>query len=89
MVEAFTTARIDLSVDDALAVARDWEPDLVVHDVMDFVGPFVAIACGARRVGHTFGSDVSADYHRTPVRNGRHRTTDPNTGQLGGRHLPE
>ena len=64
MVDAFTTARIDLSVDEALEVARDWGPDLVVHDVMDFVGPFVAIACGARRVGHTFGSDVSADFIR-------------------------
>src|SRR5258708_23376535 len=64
MVEAFTTARIDLSVDDALPVVRDWGPDLVVHDVMDFVGPFVAIAYGARRVGHTFGSDVSADFIR-------------------------
>jgi UDP:flavonoid glycosyltransferase YjiC (YdhE family) len=64
MVEAFTTARLDLSVDEAVEVARDWGPDLVVHDVMDFVGPFVAMACGARRVGHTFGSDVSADFIR-------------------------
>jgi len=64
MVEAFTTARIDLSVDEAVEVARDWGPDLVVHDVMDFVGPFVAMACGARRVGHTFGSDVSANFIR-------------------------
>jgi hypothetical protein len=64
VIEAFTTARIDLSVGDALPVARDWGPDLVIHDVMDFVGPFVAIACGARRVGHTFGSDVSADFIR-------------------------
>jgi hypothetical protein len=64
VVEAFTAARLDLSVDDMLPVARDWGPDLVVHDVMDFVGPFVAIACGARRVGHTFGSDVSADFIR-------------------------
>jgi hypothetical protein len=64
MVEAFTTARIDLSVDGALPVARDWGPDLVVHDVMDFLGPFVASACGVRRVGHTFGSDVSADFIR-------------------------
>ena len=31
---------------------------------MDFVAPFVAIACGACRVGHTFGSDVSADFIR-------------------------
>jgi Glycosyltransferase family 28 C-terminal domain len=64
VVEAFTTARIDLSVADTLTAVRDWGPDLVVHDAMDFVGPFVAIACGARRVGHTFGSDVSADFIR-------------------------
>jgi hypothetical protein len=62
MVEAFATARIDLSIDDALPVARSWRPDVVVHEVMDFVGPFLAIACGARRVAHTFGSDVSADF---------------------------
>ena len=64
VVEAFTTARIELSVDDALPVAREWRPDLVVHDVMDFLAPLLAIACGARRVDHTFGSDVSADFIR-------------------------
>jgi hypothetical protein len=75
VIEAFTTARLDLSVDDALPVARDWKPDLVVHDVMDFVGPLVAFACGARRVSHTFGADVSAAFVRAASR-------------LGGRHLP-
>ena len=61
LVYAFTTVRLDLSVDDALPVARDWGPDLVIHDEIDFVGPFVAVACGARRASHTFGPDVSAD----------------------------
>jgi Glycosyltransferase family 28 C-terminal domain len=64
MVEAFTTARTDLSIADALPLARDWGPDLVVHDVMDFLAPVVAVACGARRVAHTFGADVSADFIR-------------------------
>jgi hypothetical protein len=75
VIEAFTTAQLDLSVDDALPAARDWKRDLVVHDVMDFVGPLVAIACGARRVSHTFGADVSAAFVRAACR-------------LGGRHLP-
>jgi Glycosyltransferase family 28 C-terminal domain len=68
MVEAFTTARVGLSVDDALPVARDWGPDLVVHDVMDFLGPLVAMDCGAQRVAHTFGADVSADFLRACTR---------------------
>jgi UDP:flavonoid glycosyltransferase YjiC (YdhE family) len=64
-VEAFTTVRIDLSVDDSVAVAKAWRPDLVVHDLMDYVGPFVAAACSVERVSHTFGADVSAKFVRT------------------------
>ncbi|MFE5138572.1 glycosyltransferase [Streptomyces fagopyri] len=40
--EYFAGARVDLSLDDALAGARYWEPDLIVHEHLDFVGPLVA-----------------------------------------------
>ncbi|MCV7410677.1 hypothetical protein AWC05_20855 [Mycobacterium florentinum] len=61
ILEAFTTARIDMSIDDALPAAQAWRPDLVVHDLTDYVGPFLAAACDVERVSHTFGADVSAD----------------------------
>jgi UDP:flavonoid glycosyltransferase YjiC (YdhE family) len=64
MVEAFTTARIDLSVDECLSAAREWRPDLIVHDPMDYVGRFLAAACDVPAAVHTFGSDVSADFIR-------------------------
>ncbi|MFG2476254.1 glycosyltransferase [Streptomyces fagopyri] len=40
--EYFAGVRVDLSLDEALAGARYWEPDLIVHEHLDFVGPLVA-----------------------------------------------
>ncbi|MDX2646278.1 glycosyltransferase [Streptomyces sp. PA03-1a] len=42
VAEFFAGVRVDLSVDEALAEARTWEPDLVVSEHCDFVGPLVA-----------------------------------------------
>ncbi|MDX2705845.1 glycosyltransferase [Streptomyces sp. PA03-6a] len=42
VAEFFAGARVDLSMDEALAGARTWEPDLVVSEHCDFVGPLVA-----------------------------------------------
>ncbi|MGI5144602.1 glycosyltransferase [Streptomyces sp. CA-106110] len=42
--EFFAGARVDLSVDEALAGAGEWAPDLVVSEHCDFVGPLVAAA---------------------------------------------
>ncbi|WP_431961712.1 glycosyltransferase [Actinacidiphila sp. bgisy160] len=42
VAEFFAGARVDLAVDEALAGARAWEPDLVVSEHCDFVGPLVA-----------------------------------------------
>ncbi|MDX3072789.1 glycosyltransferase [Streptomyces sp. MI02-7b] len=42
VAEFFAGARVDLSVDEALAGARGWEPDLIVSEHCDFVGPLVA-----------------------------------------------
>ncbi|MEH0825372.1 MULTISPECIES: glycosyltransferase [unclassified Micromonospora] len=44
VAEFFVGARVDLAVDDALTGARDWAPDLVVSEHLDFVGPLVAAA---------------------------------------------
>jgi L-noviosyl transferase len=38
----FAGARVDLGLDEALAGARAWEPDLIVSEHCDFVGPLVA-----------------------------------------------
>ncbi|MFJ9558850.1 glycosyltransferase [Streptomyces fuscichromogenes] len=38
----FAGARVDLSVDEALAVAREWEPGMIVSEHCDYVGPLVA-----------------------------------------------
>lgn len=38
----FAGVRVDLSLDAALEGAREWEPDLIVSEHCDFVGPLVA-----------------------------------------------
>ncbi|MEU1412092.1 MULTISPECIES: glycosyltransferase [unclassified Streptomyces] len=42
VAQFFAGARVDLSVDQALAEAREWEPDLIVSEHCDYVGPLVA-----------------------------------------------
>lgn len=50
--DIFAGTRVDLSIDDALAAARDYAPDLVVAESGDFVGPLVAAALGLPWVSH-------------------------------------
>jgi UDP:flavonoid glycosyltransferase YjiC (YdhE family) len=61
-IEVFCTCRLDLSAEVALSVTRSWRPDLIVHDVMDFLGSFVAAAHDLPAAAHTFGPDVSGDF---------------------------
>ncbi|MGV9350609.1 glycosyltransferase [Streptomyces spiralis] len=42
LAEYFAGCRVDLSVNEAVARAREWAPDLVVSEHLDFVGPLVA-----------------------------------------------
>ncbi|WP_432042476.1 glycosyltransferase [Streptomyces cadmiisoli] len=42
VAEFFAGVRVDLAADEALAGARAWEPDLVMSEHCDFVGPLVA-----------------------------------------------
>lgn len=44
VAEFFAGTRIDLTADEALAAAKTFEPDLVVAELCDFVGPLVAAA---------------------------------------------
>ena len=44
--ELFAGVRVDLTADEAIAAGRDWAPDLVVAEWVDFVGPLVAAALG-------------------------------------------
>ena len=44
VAEFFAGARVDLSIDEALASARTWKPDLLLAEATDFVGPLVAAA---------------------------------------------
>lgn len=41
---------------DLLAIVRDWEPDLVVHDAAELAGPIVAALVGAPSVVKSFGA---------------------------------
>lgn len=47
--------RLDLTADDAIRVARDFGPDLVVTDPLDAVGPVVAATLGVPWAVHAFG----------------------------------
>ncbi len=42
-------------VDDLLTAARDWRPDLVVHEPADLAAPLVAASLGVRSANHGFG----------------------------------
>jgi len=46
IAEFFAGIRVDATYDQALAAARAWNPDLVVGEVYDFVGPLVAVRLG-------------------------------------------
>ncbi|QIQ02197.1 glycosyltransferase [Streptomyces liangshanensis] len=64
VIEAFVTARLDLSADACADAAHRWRPDLVIHDPMDFVGPYLASVRDVPHAVHTFGADVSAGFIR-------------------------
>jgi len=42
----FGGARVDLAAEASLAATAEWKPDLVVHEIVDCVGPLVAAAQG-------------------------------------------
>ena len=46
VAEFFAGTRVDLSIEDAAQAAKAWEPDLIVCEACDFVGPLVAAELG-------------------------------------------
>lgn len=43
-------------VSDLVSLAREWRPDLVVHDAVSFAGPVAAAALDVPSVGHAWGT---------------------------------
>lgn len=57
------TAYSDAMLDDLLAYARWWRPDLVLFDPTTYAGPLVAAALGVPAVRHAHGVDVISQAH--------------------------
>ncbi|MDH2427236.1 nucleotide disphospho-sugar-binding domain-containing protein [Sphaerisporangium sp. TRM90804] len=49
----------ELMADELLGFARDWRPDLVVHDPLTYAGPLVARLVGVPAVRSLFGPDFT------------------------------
>ncbi|MFK3979549.1 glycosyltransferase [Micromonospora sp. NPDC050397] len=62
VAEFFAGVRVDLTTDEALAQARRWQPDLIVNEMVDFVGPLVATALGVPLATLAFGPSVPAEF---------------------------
>ncbi|GAB3605161.1 DUF1205 domain-containing protein [Conyzicola nivalis] len=60
IADYFAARRLDASIGDAVRTARDWEPDVVVSESLDFVGPAVAAVLGVPFVRHTLGPERPA-----------------------------
>jgi glycosyltransferase (activator-dependent family) len=67
----------DPVIDDLVALARAWQPDLVVWDMLSYAGPVAARACGAAHCRLVLATDgngqlrrdaLAADPSRDPVR---------------------
>jgi UDP:flavonoid glycosyltransferase YjiC (YdhE family) len=61
-VPLFADVRVELTLPEALAVARAWRPDLVVSEHADFVGPLVAAILGTLPATLGFGPGHPADW---------------------------
>jgi len=54
----FGAALTPRMVEDLLPLARDWGPDLLVHEHAELAAPLVAEACAVPSVTHSFGTAV-------------------------------
>jgi UDP:flavonoid glycosyltransferase YjiC (YdhE family) len=48
-------------VEDLLPLAREWRPDLLVHEQAELAAPLVAAVCSVPGVTHSFGTAVPVD----------------------------
>ncbi|MFJ3672445.1 glycosyltransferase [Streptomyces sp. NPDC090106] len=60
--ELFAGARIDLTADAAIAAARAFDPDLIVAEATDYVGPLVAAALEVPYAKLAFGPLIPAQF---------------------------
>ncbi|APU14255.1 MULTISPECIES: nucleotide disphospho-sugar-binding domain-containing protein [Actinoalloteichus] len=51
-------AHAESMVDDLVTLARDWRPDLIVHEPTALAGPIAASAIGVPSVRHLYGTDL-------------------------------
>src|SRR5271165_1104684 len=49
VAEFFAGTRVDLTFEQALAAAKAWQPDLIVFECCDFVGPLVTAVLRSER----------------------------------------
>jgi UDP:flavonoid glycosyltransferase YjiC (YdhE family) len=62
VAELFAGTRLDLSKDEALAEARDWAPDLIVNELFDLLGAFVAAALDVPSAIISFGPATPPEF---------------------------
>ncbi|MGW2090590.1 glycosyltransferase [Promicromonospora sukumoe] len=62
VADFFAGTRVDLTADDALAAAREFAPDLIVAEALDFVGPLVAAALDVPVATMAFGPAIPAEF---------------------------
>ncbi|OEU94839.1 activator-dependent family glycosyltransferase [Streptomyces oceani] len=75
-------------IDDLVAFAHHWKPDLVVWDSFSYIGPITAKACGAAHARVVFGADVFGTtrdiYQRLKAQQPEAEREDPLADWLGG-----
>ncbi|MFI6232854.1 glycosyltransferase [Micromonospora sp. NPDC050784] len=62
VAEFFAGVRVDLTADEAFAQAKSWQPDLIVNEMLDFVGPLVAAGLDVPLATLAFGPAVPAEF---------------------------
>jgi UDP:flavonoid glycosyltransferase YjiC (YdhE family) len=62
VAEFFAGTRVDLSIQDATEAATAWQPDLIVAEACDFVGPLVAAELGVPWHVLAFGPAVPDEF---------------------------
>lgn len=66
-VELFTTASVPPLIEDLLALARDWQPDLVLHEEGEYAAPLLARLLGVRCVTQSWSSAARTGRDREPL----------------------
>ena len=62
VAEFFAGTRVDLTFDQALPAATVWQPDLIVYEYCDFVGPLVAAVLRCPAMKLAYGPAYDAEY---------------------------